>query len=108
MMTFYHIADMNCFFQVIDTCIGGIFFQADENRYVDIRHNSLIKKLLAMSCQMYGVEKLELYVENTDDQAKLLQYMIDNHTSYNSGAASRSTASNNRPKKPSAVSAKAT
>lgn len=79
MMTFYHIVNVDRFFEVIDACAGGIFFQASESQYVDIRHNDLIKKLLEISCSRHGVERLDLYIESIEDQAILLRYMMDCH-----------------------------
>lgn len=78
-MTFYHIVDIGRFFELIDACVGGIFFQVCEGQYVDIKHNGHIKKLLEISCSRHGVEKLDLYIENIEDQARLLRYMMDCH-----------------------------
>lgn len=79
MMTFYHIVDIDRFFRVIDVCADGIFFQVSDGQYVDIRQNCLIKRLLEISCSRHGVEKLVVYVENVNDRARLLQYMMECH-----------------------------
>ncbi len=79
MMTFYNIVDIGRFFQVIDTCASGIFFQTSESQLIDIRHNDLIKKLLKLSCSRHGVERLDLHVKCVDDITKLLRYMMECH-----------------------------
>lgn len=76
MMTFYHIKNIDHFFQVINTCAGGVFFQTNENQFIDIRHNELVKKLLELSCSPYGIERLDIYIECADDRVRLLQYMM--------------------------------
>lgn len=77
MITFYHIMDIDRFFQVINVCAGSIFFKTGEGCYVDIKHNGLIKNLLMASCGHHGVERLDLYIENSEDMAKLIQYMME-------------------------------
>lgn len=79
MITFLNIIDIDRFFQVIDACNDSISFKTSESRYVDIRHNNLIKEMLEMSCCRYGIERLELYVKCSDDLMRLMRYMMDCH-----------------------------
>lgn len=77
MMTFYHIQNIDRFFQIIDACVGGVFFQAGNDQYVDIRNNGLVKNLLVASGGQHGVDKLDLFAECQDDRMRLVRYMMD-------------------------------
>ncbi|GEM_PF-3885122 len=75
-MTFYNIRNIAGFINMVNECSGGIFLKVEEGQWVDIRNNILVQKLLEMSGGCSGIDRLDVYVENSDDNDRVMQYLI--------------------------------
>ncbi len=74
-ITIYNIPDHHRFFDIVLTCKGGVRFLNRWGEVGDLKAVIRILRESGMDTHMEGIDKIDVYVEQTGDTLRLFHFM---------------------------------
>lgn len=76
-MKLFNITNVNKFFQIVDSCTGGVFITSKQGDRFNLKSNLSKYVIFTGVLSEAGIQELELEVEKEEDKEKFINFMMD-------------------------------